>query len=151
MISQTSSLLVPNSQYQGRCPIQMNSLLKSTHLQVQAEQTVPNWTRINPWTCQCGLADEHCIPANNTCRMQVQRFQNASFKWLYYISRSPESTRLNISNPGLVNMVWRRGVDFLFHGRPQQPLETKSNTSHWRCSLIWEGVRSRSSLSPERR
>ena len=91
----------------------------------------PDCANLKPWTCQCGRWAHIVFPPNNAHRMQVQRLQNAWCKCMccVYIYRRGhlKCTQASIKNPGLVNMVWRRGVNFLSHSRSQQPIVTKSN------------------------
>ena len=95
---------------------------------VNAHQ-MPNWTKIKPWPCQCGLTDEQM---SYSC-LTMQRLQKA---WGKCTHTSPESwiemqTGLGWSSQTLALSIWfGRGVHFLFHDGPQQPIETKSNTWH---------------------
>ena len=87
-------------------------------------QTVPTWS-----LGLVNVADEHTLYSYQTMHIEC-KYKDCKMldvnACVVYISTG-EGTQASIKNPGLVNMVWRRGVNFLSHSRPQQPIVTKSN------------------------
>ena len=122
-LSITTQLSNPDAQFAEKY------LLSTSPCESVNAHQMPNWTKIKPWPCQCGLTDEQM---SYSC-LTMQRLQMA---WRKCTHTSPESwiemqTGLGWSSQTLALSIWfGRGVHFLFHNGPQQPIETKSNTWH---------------------